>query len=112
VDGRGVGDRDQVVGLGAAEAQLGDGLGAVVQQPLAEGRVGPGARHHLGAVLRPDVALVQLHDRVDGVRGDQALLGQQRLERGGAQGQLRVGTRAVVVVSVVSVLGAHPASSR
>ena len=108
VNGRGVGHRDQVVALGAAEAELGDGLGTVGQQPLTVGRVGPGVRHHPGAVLRADVALVQLHDRVNGVGGDQALLGQQRLQGAGAQRQLRV--RAGVMV--VPMLGAHSASSR
>ena len=80
-----------------------------LEQPLAVGGVGPGARHHPGAVLGADVAFVQLHDRVDGVGGDQALLGQQRLQGAGAQRHLRV--RAGVVV-VVPVLGAHSASSR
>jgi hypothetical protein len=102
VDGGGVGDRDQVVGLGAAEAELGDRLGAVGQQPLAIGRVGPGARHHPGAVARADVALVQLDDRVDGVGGDQALGDQQRLQGAGAQGHLRVGAGVVAVAVVLA----------
>jgi hypothetical protein len=107
VDGDGVGDRDQVVGLGAAEAELGDRLGAVGQQPLAVGRVGPGARHHPGAVPRADVALVQLDDRVDGVGGDQALLHQQRLQGTGAQGHLGVGTGVVVAVVVAHVISSR-----
>ena len=106
---RRVGDDDHVVALGALEAELGDRRGAVGQQARAVLVVDPRARDDLGAVLRADVVLVELDDGVDRVGGDQAALGEQRLERAGAQLDLRRRTRMVVVVLVVVVV-AHAGS--
>ena len=55
--------------------------------------VDPRPRDDLGAVLRSDVVLVELDDRVDRVGRDEALLGEQRLERAGAQLDLDVRDR-------------------
>ena len=49
----------------ALEADLGDRRGAVGEQPLAEGRVGPGAGDDLGAALRPDLLGVDLDPGID-----------------------------------------------
>jgi hypothetical protein len=66
-----------VFALKAAEAQFGDGLAAVFQQALFVGRIGPGMRHHLGAVARTDALLEQLDNLVDSSRVDQTLFDQQ-----------------------------------
>src|SRR5207245_7788824 len=81
--------------------------GSVSEQPLLVGRIGPGPRHHLGAVARPHLVLVGVHQRVERGPVHQAFFDQQRFERLHAQG-LVGGNRLVrvIVVMVVVVAGA------
>src|SRR5262249_45732072 len=100
---------DQVSALRAAEAQLGDCGRAVGQQPRAICRIDPGARHHPGAVHRTDVVLVAAHDGVQEAGLEDALLGEERLQRAGAL--LDRGQRCGVMVVAV-VLVTHAGSSQ
>ena len=75
-------------------------------QPLAVRVVDPRARDDPGAVLRADVVLVQVDDRVDRIGGDQPLLDEERLERRGPDGDV------VVVVVVVGRLTPAPGRTR
>ena len=70
-------------------------------EALAVRRVDPGARDDPGSVLRPEVPLVPLDDRVDLVGGEQPLLDEDRLERRGPQREL------VVVVVLVAHAGSR-----
>ena len=88
-------DDDHRVALEPAVAELADRGGAVQAEPLAVRGVDPGAGDDPGAVLRAEVALVALDDRVDLVGREQPLLDEHCLERRGAQRELVV---AVVVV--------------
>jgi hypothetical protein len=72
---------DHVLALQAADAELGAGLRGVGEQPLLELGVLPRPGDHLRAQLRPDLVLVDLHQPVDGGRGHDALLDQDRLQR-------------------------------
>ena len=54
---------------------------ASVKQALLVRRIDPGARHHLGAVARPDLGLVGIHQRVERRGRDQPLLGEDGFER-------------------------------
>ncbi len=84
MDARRVLDDHHRVALEAAVAELGDRGRPVGTKPLAIGVVDPGAGDDAGAVLRADVVLVEVDDRVDRVGRDQALLDEERLEGGGA----------------------------
>jgi hypothetical protein len=86
----------------AAVAELGDRGRAVGEQPLAVGRVAPGASDDPRPVLRTDVVDVQVDDGVDRVARHDPLLDQQRLER--PRSQLRLARRSRVVVAVLVVV--------
>jgi hypothetical protein len=79
---------DHVFALEAGEAQFGDSLAAVFQEALFVGRIGPGMRHHFGAVARTDTFLEQFDNLVDGARIDQALFDKERFQRLDAQRRL------------------------
>ena len=98
-----------VLALRALEAELGDGGGAVVEQPRLVLRVGPRLGDDLGAVHRADGGLVGADERLDRLRVDQPALDEQRLQRLGAQrpGRCRARRR-----SSTSVIGPSPGSSR
>ena len=103
----GVLDHDQVAADLAEMAHRVDRLGSVLEQPLLERRIGPGARDDAGADMRADLGLVGFDDLVEDGRVDVALLGQHRFERAHAQrhlGQLRM----IVVVIVVGGHGPAP----
>lgn len=90
VVGRGsVLDDDDVLALGAAEAEFLDGGGAVRQEPSAVLGVGPGLGDHLGAVERTHVGLVVGDERIDHLGVDQTAFGEQLFECLGAQGRGR-----------------------
>ena len=74
-------NRLHVLALAAAEAERGDRRGRVALQPVGIGRIAPGSCHDLGAVARPDLALVGLDDGVDRRRIDQPLLRQDGFQR-------------------------------
>ena len=74
VDVRSVLDDDDVLALRAAEAELGDGGRAVVEQPGLVVGVGPRPGDDLGAVQRADVVGVRLMKPVDDRRVDEAPL--------------------------------------
>ena len=93
--------RHHRVPLEAAVAELRDRGRPVRTEPLAVGVVHPGARDDPGAVLRADVVLVEIDDGIDRVGRDQALLDEERLERGRADGHV-----------VVLVAHAAPGTSR
>ena len=109
-------DDDHVVALRAAEPELGDGCGAVGQQPRPVFAVDPGAGHDLGAVERPDVVLEVRDDRVELVGVEEPVLDQHRLDSGDARldrrQRLRVVRVAVVVIVVVVVIAVHEMPSR
>ena len=71
---------DYVAALGAAEAELGDGRGAVLEQALLVVGVGPSPGHDLGPVHRADVVLVGAVHFLDETLGHEAALGQQLFE--------------------------------
>ena len=84
-------------------AEGADRLGGVCQQRLLEFRIGPGLCDHLRAVVRADLGLVGLDDRIERGRLDIALLGQDRFER--AHTDLHLGQfRAVLVVMMIVVV--------
>ena len=58
------------------------------------------------AVHRPEVVLVHLDDRVDGVGGDEPALDQERLDRRDALLDVGEGSRmmAVIVVAVIVIV--------
>ena len=87
--------------LRAADAKLGDRLGAVLQQAPLVVAIDPSPGHDPGAVQGADVLLVRAHDLVDGIGGHEALLDEKRLERPRAQGgvRLRLGMMVAVMVS-------------
>ncbi len=88
MDGRRVlEDRDVIVAAGRI-AQRRNRRRAVGQQPLFEGWIGPGSGHDSGAVAGADLVLIEVDDRVDGGRIDQAFLRQKRLQGLHAQGWL------------------------
>src|SRR5262249_46174015 len=75
-------------------------LGRVFEQALLEVGIDPGARHDARAVMRADLRLARLDDRVERGRLDIAFLGQDRFERPHPQlqvGQLRHLSRAMRV---------------
>ena len=71
-------------------------------EALAVSLVDPGAGDDAGAVLRAEVALVPLDDRVDLVGREQPLLDQDSLEGSRAQHEL-----VVVVIVVVAHAGSR-----
>jgi len=73
----------------------------VVEQPLLELGIGPGAGNDAGANMRPDPGLGGLDDLIQRGRSDIALLGQDRLQR--AHPQLHVGHFRAVIVVVLMV---------
>lgn len=83
-------------------AERADGLGAVIQQGLPEGWIGPGLGDHLRAIVRADLGLVGLDDGVQRRRLDIAFFGQDALER--AHPQLGLGQLGMVVIMVVVVM--------
>ena len=95
-------DDDDVVTLRSAVAELADGGRAVVEEPRPVVGVDPGSRDHVRTVHRADVVGVGLHDPIDDLAGDDALLDEQLLERAGSL--LGLAHRSGVVVTVV-VLG-------
>ena len=100
-------DRAQVLGDEAADVQLARRRGGVLQQPLLERGIGPGARDDARSVQRSDVAAVGLDDDVDGRLAEQPLLDQQRFD--GARAEGRVG---VPVLVVAGSCGSFQAGSR
>jgi hypothetical protein len=70
-----------VLALSARKAELGDGRGSILYQPLAVVRIDPGSGDYASAVPRADLLLIGLHQNVEGSRIDVTLLGQQCLER-------------------------------
>ena len=108
MDVGGVLQRDDVLALGTAEAELRDRGGGVVEQPSAVRGIDPRVGDDLRPVHRAEVVLVGLDDRVDRVGGDEAPLDEQRLDRGDALLDLgerrRVVTVVVVAVVVVAVV--------
>src|SRR5262249_28273688 len=82
VDGRRGLDGDELGATpAAAEAELGDGRGAIGEEALLVDGIDPGARHYLGAVHRPHVLLVRLDNLVHHLGGQEALVDEERLER-------------------------------
>src|SRR5207302_4712910 len=77
---------------------------------LPIGGIHPRPGDDTGADHGPDVVLVSLHDAVDLLGRDQALLAQQRLKRQGARLHVR-GRLRVMAVVVVVVVGAHASPS-
>ena len=76
---------------GADRADMAEGigrLGRVFEQPLLEFGIDPGARHDPRAVMRPDLRLAGLDDRVERGGIDIALLGQDRFKRPDAELQI------------------------
>ena len=61
-------DGNQVLADAAQMAQRRDGFRAILKQGFSEDRIGPGFRHHAGAVVRADAGLVGLDDGVQGGR--------------------------------------------
>ncbi len=100
-----------MLSLGTAEPELGDRRGRVFEQARTVRLVRPRAGDDRRAVHRPEVVLVHLDDRVDGVGGDEPTLDQQRLDRRDAL--LDVGERSrmmavvVIVVIMIVVVVAH-----
>jgi hypothetical protein len=82
VDVRGVLDDDHELALRPLEAEFGDGRGAVIEEALLVGRIGPRAGDHLCAVHRAEVVLEVLDDLVEGVGVEDALFDEHRLDRG------------------------------
>jgi hypothetical protein len=78
-----------VLALPPGETHLGDRRSRIAQQPCLERRIAPGACHHLGTVMRPDLVLVEVDQLVEGGRIDRPLLDQQRFERLDPKSQLR-----------------------
>ena len=96
-------DRDQMIADAAHMAERADGLGGVLEQGLAECRVGPGLGDDARAVVRPDLGLIGLDDGVERGGLDIALLSQDRFQR--AHPDLHLGQfRAVLVIMVVVVV--------
>ena len=73
--------RDHVLALAAAVAELGDRGRGVLAQALPVGRIDPRARDHPGAVVRADAGLVGLDQLVQCRRVDVAALDQDALQR-------------------------------
>ena len=70
-----------------------DRLGGVFQQRLFERRIGPCLGDDLRAIVRADLGLIGLDDRVERGRVDIAFFAQDRFERAHAQlhlGQFRM----------------------
>jgi hypothetical protein len=91
-------DRDQRVQLDPADAKLRDRGGAVGEEARPVVGIGPRPRDHPGSVAGAEVPLVVLDHHVDRIGRDQALLNEQRLERGRPQ------ARVVDVVAVAHAL--------
>ena len=96
-----------MLAFGTAEPELGNRRGRVFEQACTIGLVGPRVGDDRRAVHRPEVVLVHLDDRVDGVGGDEPTLDQQRLDRGDALLDVGERRRMMSVIVVVAVVVAH-----
>ena len=86
-------------------ADLCDGRGGIVEQPLLIGRIHPGTRHHASAVARSNLVFVSVYQRIQGGPIYQAFFYQQRLQCLGPQ--RRIGRNDLVVVMMVMIMRGH-----
>ena len=94
-----------VFALPAGVAQGSDSRGGILQQPLLELGIDPGAGDNLRPVARPDFGFVGVNERVNRRRIDQPFLDQQRLQR--LDAQHHIGGRFRMVVRMVVMLSTH-----
>jgi hypothetical protein len=100
-------DNDHRVAFEPAVAELADRSGAVDAESVAKVPIDPGSRDHARTVLRADIALVPLDDRVDLVRRQKPFLDEDGLERCRTEREL-----VVVVVVVATHAGVRYVSNR
>jgi hypothetical protein len=62
--------------LRPAEAQLGDGGSAILEQALFVCRIDPGTRHDFGPIEWPNILLIRPDYGVNHVRGEQTFFDQ------------------------------------
>ena len=102
----GVLHRHHVLALPAGVAQRGDRRGGIGQQPLPEGRIDPGPRHHTRAIARADAGLVGVDQRIERGGVDVTLLREHAFE--GAHAQVHLAEFAVFMVMVVVIVRHAP----
>ncbi len=100
---RGVLDRHEVFALTSGIAEFRYRWRRILEQAGAKGGIGPGPRHHAGAVARPDLGLIGFDQEIERCRIDVALFGQDGLER--AHAQLGLGQFRMIVMMMVIVVG-------
>jgi hypothetical protein len=61
----GVFDHADVGAMFAGVAEFSNGGGAILQQTLLEGGIGPCSRHHARALARADFMLVSIDERIE-----------------------------------------------
>ena len=98
-------DRDDMFALPAGIAELRYRRCGILEQPGAKGRIGPGPRHHAGAIARPNLGLVGLDQQIERGRIDIAFFGQDGFQR--AHAQLGLGQFRMVVIVVVMIVIGH-----
>jgi hypothetical protein len=108
VDLRRVLDSDHVLALASGVAELRHRGRGVFEQASLERGVGPGARHHAGAITRAHLRLVAVDELVERRGIDETFLDEQRLERldpqRGPGERGAVLARGVVVVVVIVIM--------
>ena len=95
---------EDVLATAATIAKLGDRRRGVGEEPGAIGRIDPCACDDLGSVPRSDPCLVCVDQHVQGVRIDEALFDQKRLERANSQIDLGKGRALLRVVMIMMIV--------